>query len=225
MRRFESAAAAGAILALVFGIAGSVGGYFLNKEADGIRKVQEDTAEITDLNARISSLQKAAAEISSNVERASLPVLTARVKDFIAQQPPEPYMYDGYNADIQSLLDFAIEYLGLTRDKNTQISTVDSVTFFHDLDEAADEASKRATAGLRDEKIKNVNNYNTHVSAPTNFKNLLGFLKRDQLAGLNDDQFHCYIAAFSNWKYHITHSPEDSPNTPACQKLLGLGPA
>jgi hypothetical protein len=221
LRGFESFAKAAVMLALVFGIAGGVGGYFLNKEAAAIQEMREDTVAITNLTTNVASLQKTVATISSDVERASLPVLVTRIKNFASATAPARYGWDDYQSDMQSLLDFAIQYLALARDKSGPINTADSDVFFSELGRAADAAQVRAHG------LKNIGDkfYDSHVAAPKNFKDLLGDLQRLQSAGLTDDQLHCYMAAFPNWKYHITHDFMDSPNTEHCQKVIGLGPA
>jgi hypothetical protein len=221
LRKFEAAATAGMILAVVFGIAGSVGGYFLKAEADAIRKVQDDTVAIMNLNANIVSLQKAVSAISSDVGRAGLPVLEARIKNFTSAAAPANYGYADYLADMESLSNFAVEYLALIQDRNNPINPVDSGVLLSDLKAAAG-AAKRRAEGLKLLKDKD---FDGHIKAPENFNHLVDYLIRHQGIPLSDDEVMCYQAAFPNWKYHITHAPTDSPNSPHCQSTIQIGPA
>jgi hypothetical protein len=133
---------------------------------------------------------------------------------------------------MQSLSDFTVEYLALIRDKRVPFKTSDSNAFFKDLRNAADAAKARAKSGLKN--IDKPTDYPGHIKAPDYFKDLLTKLQQQlqqqqlqqqQSPGLTDDELHCYMAAFPNWAYHITHDPNDSPNSPNCRNLLKIGAA
>lgn len=222
LTKFEVAAKVGSILAVIFGIASGIGGYVLKMEHDAVRKVQEDTIAVTNLTANVASLQKAIKVISSDVGRASLPVLEARIKNVTSTTTPAHYGYSDYLTDMQSLANLTLEYLALVPDKNNPISEADSRVLFSDLKSAADAARSRAQVGL---KALNDQYFDDHIKAPDNFKNLVDYLVKHEDIPLSDDEVTCYQAAFPNWYYHITHSPSDSPNSPHCQSLIHVGPA
>ncbi|HTS36787.1 MAG TPA: hypothetical protein VMH04_14020 [Candidatus Solibacter sp.] len=216
MRKFETAAAAGAILALFFGITTGLGAYF-------VEKLREETSTVTQLSSNVVALQNAVSTISSAVEKAGMPVLSARVRNFSSASAPPHSGWSDYQSDMQALSNFVVEYLTLAQNRNAPITHEESTLLFSELDVAADAATERAKVSLK--SFDDSKNYAAHLAAPQNFKNLLSYLKRRPDTGFSDEELHCYLAAFPNWYYHITHKEDDSPNTPECQKLLGLGKA
>lgn len=216
MRKFETAAAAGATLALFFGISTGLGAYF-------VEKLREETATITQLSSNVGALQNAVSTINSAVERAGMPVLRARVRNFTSASIPPHSGWSDYQSDMEGLSNFAVEYLTLVQNRNAPITPEESALLFSELDSAADAATTRAKVSLK--SFDDAKNYAGHLAAPQNFKNLLGYLKKRPNTEFSDEELHCYLAAFPNWYYHITHPQDDSPNTRECQTLIGIGKA
>lgn len=169
----------------------------------------------------VTSLQQAVAAVSANIQRTNVPALEAQINKFTLEVAPAHYGYTAYLDDMEGLSNYAIQYLSLVQSKSNPISVADSNTILQQLKAAAD-ASQRRTEGL---KALRDPFFDVHYKAPENFKNLVDYLVRHQEYPLSDDEVVCYLAAFPNWEYHITHVPSDSPNSQHCQALIKVGPA